>query len=687
MKSITNIAKTLWIPVAVLSLTFTGCKENIDDSDLYTFTGEMMIDHFDNNPETFSEFATLLRRVTPTVKSESSLAELLSARGHYTCFAPTNEAVTQYIDSIYGEGVYTAATVPDSCAEDITKNCIIDNGDNSAYLSTDFPNTETGSFSRPNMNDRYLTISVVTGDGAADIMVNAASKILQKDIEVENGVIHSVDKVLSLSNSSVADLIKDERYNMTLFSDALQLTGWNEKLLDIMDEDYEYDHPEQIHGLDNSMWDCPEHRRFGYTMFVETNDVFNVLGIYSVEDLAKKAKEWYPDATDEDYKSEDNALNQFVSYHLLPMSIKVDKLVIHYNEGAYDAAHPTTASLTYNVWEYYETMGKQRRLMKITEGPRTTDTSTGSRLRINRYSTYNETYKNRLVENVISDENAGVVIDKNNNINALNGWVYPITSVLLYSTDYVAQKVLNERMRYDICALLPEMITNGYRRPMESTAYTAFPPGYFSTMTWSSESEITYLPGYLSDSNSSWLNFQGDEFNITGQFDFTLKLPPVPYAGTYEVRYGCNVNGNRGMAQIYFGEDKDNLPAYGIPIDLRVGGQTNYASNSTSFIGWELDADLGNDEELIEASDKSMRNLGYMKGAKYFNPGRGTFTARQAPNCLRYIVYTGYMEPEKTYYIRFKTVLDASQKQFVIDNFEIVPKSVYNSPIKSEDKW
>jgi hypothetical protein len=45
------------------------------------------------------------------------------------------------------------------------------------------------------------------------------------------------------------------------------------------------------------------------------------------------------------------------------------------------------------------------------------------------------------------------------------------------------------------------------------------------------------------------------------------------------------------------------------------------------------------------------------------------------------------MEPEKTYYIRFKTVLDASQKQFVIDNFEIVPKSVYNSPIKSEDKW
>ena len=53
---------------------------------------------------------------------------------------------------------------------------------------------------------------------------------------------------------------------------------------------------------------------------------------------------------------------------------------------------------------------------------------------------------------------------------------------------------------------------------------------------------------------------------------------------------------------------------------------------------------------------------------------------------MRRIVITTQMEPEKTYYLRMKSVLDDSQRQLYIDYLELVPKSVYAGAI-AEDNW
>ena len=87
-----------------------------------------------------------------------------------------------------------------------------------------------------------------------------------------------------------------------------------------------------------------------------------------------------------------------------------------------------------------------------------------------------------------------------------------------------------------------------------------------------------------------------------------MKLPPVPFSGTYELRYGISANGNRGMAQIYIGTNPSNLPPQGIPLDLRIEGRSTY-------LNWKADKDLGSDEE-IDAHDKALRNLTYMKAPK-----------------------------------------------------------------------
>lgn len=657
-------------------LTLGGCKENIDDSSLYTFTGEMMTDHFKNNPEQFSDYYEILGKVHPSRHSTSTMQELLSARGNYTCFAPTNEAIQHYLDSLQAIQEIPSnlvSDIPDTIAQAIVYNSIINNQNNDAYASTDFTEEDGGALPLGNMNDRTITISYASGgDGQTVIYVNNNSRITEKDIEVENGYIHAVDRVLSPSNAALSDLIIGTD-NLTIFGQLLELTGWKDSLTKNKDEEYEDNElagtfvSEKI-GSNNFDGYYPEHHNSGYTAFVETDSVYKANGITDVESLKTwlQSRGLYSDASfGDDYKSQDNAVNQFVAYHLVAVKLTTNLMTFFSNEkGYYNGDKTANKKWKTNVWEYYETMGKQRRTMKIT--------AIASGRRINRCSKMNlATYKEKSVEI------EGIAINNTNGDHtnsALNGFYYPIDDILTWNSD-VYNKVLNERMRYDVCSLLPEIITNGIRQNRSNSWY--FTNDYFANIvSIEKTTKLEYLPNvnYSGGGSAGWCNYQLDEFNIRGNYDFTMKLPAVPYSGTYEIRYGVSANSGRGMAQIYIGENPNNLAAYGIPLDLRVGG---------SDAGWVSDKNLTSEE--IDENDKALRNNGYMKGPKYFYPS-STETGRDNSNCLRRIVYTGNLEAGKTYYIRFKSVLNSSTTQFFYDYIEMVPKSVYAGDTP-EDKW
>ena len=657
------------------SVVLTGCKEEVDLSNRYTFTGEMMTDHFANNPE-FSKYYELLGRVKQSKKTESTVASLLSCRGNYTCFAPTDSAISLYLDSMLTIGqveTKVISEIPDSVAEAIVYNSIIENGDNEAYKTTDFVD---GALSLTNMNDRYITIKFDTLPGKVTIIrVNTRSLIHKKDVEVENGIVHSVDHVVSPSSESVPDLLLNIE-NMQIFANILKLTGWDKKLRNYLDLEYEENHPEELPGVssERAKFPTPEHRKYGYTAFIETDETYRNAGITDVASLKDYLKglvdagnlNAYKNASwGEDYESPENAVNQFVAYHLLPQSLSYDKLVVHYNEYGYNFA--TSKSPTISVFEYYETMGKHRRLLKVTESEKS------GGIRLNRHADLNRiSYK----ENFCDRE--GILVNQDNGNNgatsALNGYIYPIHEILLYDNN-VPSTVLNERIRFDIASILPEMMNNGIRRLLvELPVYKnrSFPKGYFDYLSPTDESIITYLPGL----NSGWANYQGDEFNIVGKYDFVLRLPPVPYTGTYELRYGISANTLRGMAQVYLGTDKNNLAAQGIPLDLRKGN---------AAVGWV--ADKTGEDDFNNEVEKQMRNLGYLKGPVYttLTPG-GTNTLRAKGEISRRIIYTGRFEEGKTYYIRFKSVLDKTDSQFFFDYMEFVPRSVYNGT-QAEDKW
>ena len=84
MRLIYNIRKVFGVTLlfcGVTAVTMNSCSEKIDESDLYTFTGEMMVDHFENNPEMFSSYYEMLGLVHPSRYSSSTMKELLAARG------------------------------------------------------------------------------------------------------------------------------------------------------------------------------------------------------------------------------------------------------------------------------------------------------------------------------------------------------------------------------------------------------------------------------------------------------------------------------------------------------------------------------------------------------------------------------------------------------------------------------
>ena len=419
----THFFLSVIIVAVTLGALLGACTDDVDKSDMYTFRGQTVLDILSTDPD-YSNYKALLERVKFSSNviaadnekvGSSTAAQLLATRGNYTVFAPTNEALQSYIDS----------------------------HDDKAYLSVDFP---AGVLDRTNLDDRFIAVDFQPGEERLRIVLNSSSNIVRLDLQASNGVVHGIDHVLSFTNSNLAQLIR-QTPNLQIFGQLLQITHWQDSLTKYRDQEYEkYEHgPGNFYdGITNYPTLTPLHRYYGYTAFVETDSVLQLYWqlptvrykengtienweyeIYPA--IIRKCKELYPEFTDTDPVSENNPVNKFVAYHLLPERIRWDQIVLHHCEMGYGYDNPT--QLGVDCYEYYETMGyKQRRLMKITEGAQ----SDGKR--INRKVTYDYgEYGNEL--NVKSVERPGILITENNGKyihQALNGFYYLISEPLVY---------------------------------------------------------------------------------------------------------------------------------------------------------------------------------------------------------------------------------------------------------------
>ena len=97
-KNFRNLSLLAVVALAVLAVQ--SCKEEISMEDRYTLKEYTITTYLEAHKADYSEYVELLRNVTISYRSQSSVYQLLSARGKYTVFAPTNEAIQNYRDTL-----------------------------------------------------------------------------------------------------------------------------------------------------------------------------------------------------------------------------------------------------------------------------------------------------------------------------------------------------------------------------------------------------------------------------------------------------------------------------------------------------------------------------------------------------------------------------------------------------------
>ena len=667
-------SRLLLVAALPVMLGLASCKEDIDESNLYTFTGETIEDFLVNRSDQYSSFNYILSRV--------GYDKILSAYGTYTCFAPNNKAIEEYIDSLYD----------DTSNKDFEHNGMTSRGleglsdslcnDIALYhlLSTEVMGVDlSNGFTSSTLLGRIISASVDTL--TSDIMINNFSAITTMDNELENGVVHEIDNVLRRSNRLVAGEL-EQHPEFSIFSQALNMTGLGDSLI--------LEKKMAKYTVTNTYnFYVPEECRMGYTLFAESDETLAANNINSIDELIEFANNAYARCADQgsgwydyyrnkgfqvstgnDYTSPTNALNMYVRYHILKYFVPYDKLVYSFNEVA-----------KATLFEYYETM-LPFTLMKVTR-------ISGKR-RLNRWVA-NSTLTDRVAEegsdNIRTVLREGIEV-KNNNIMASNGFIHPIADMLVYD-QAVPTGVLNERLRFRLISDAEVNALNAGKTGSDGALggnYIRIPEGFFDNLAFynGENTRLYYLPGQ----SNGWSNYQGDEFNCMGAYDFAFRLPPVP-DGTYELRMGYTANGNRGMLQFYLGRSREltSMKALDIPLDMRRVPVNNPdgSPDTNSGTGWSL---YTNTDDMGVESDANMHNLNWMRGPLYYTVGKGGSTvARANAQDLRRIITKMQFE-QGEYWLRFKTVLpELTTSQFHLDYIELCPENVYNNNQYVEDMY
>ncbi len=671
----------------LLASVLSGCMDSDDVGESYrTFEGEM-VSSYVSGREDLKEFEKALRM--------AGAYELLESYGKYTCFVPNDEAMEKWYAAV-GKRLEQMDTAD---VREMVYYQLIDGQANAvdAYMTEDFPE---GSFPVQNMLGRYLTASVQSGSGVWGIKTgDEYADIVNPNNEMLNGVVHITDRVLEGNNDMLPDFVANNpRYS--IFGQALLATGWRDSMMVLEDASYEaplsttLPNGDEVSTSSTGYYQWPTTKKYLYTCFAESDSIMELReGIKDLDDLRAYARRVYPEGADiEDETDPRNSLHKFVGYHLYDVQRPKNKLVINkYYVAMHDwfTWYDHICDEEYRVEQYYVSM--QPNMLLYVQNANTVDKDNSSAKGVPvlncPYTPYNPLYTSAMT---MQDSYGGKPIIRILNDEAdqycQNGVLHGLNNMLVYS-DEVKADVFHRRIRMDVRTFLSEGVNNSviYDGDKGYNWYiTGFPDGYFKNVRFTSNN-TTYLM-YEGCTPHDYLH--GDHFWLSGNFDFTIKVGPIP-KGSYEVRLSFATNTTKGaVVQAYL----DGMPC-GIPIDSRMAaysGDTGWIqdwlaiqeSGSSRFAG------MGESEEDPYGleNDKNLRNHGYMKapncyvGTNYHNLAYGdNLTARNVDTRLRKILNIMNWTEDGTHELRLVAMRAGD---FDVDFIEFMPTDL----LENEDQ-
>ena len=302
--------------ILAAALLLTSCSEEPDGSNLFS-TDDKTIAELIRERSDLSGFYRILQK--------AKFDKYMGTWGEYTCFAPVNDGVSLYLDSLYNDDAYLTSKskkihngimedanwnnldvmakvelMPDSLCDDIARYHLA--GESHMQLDLD----GTGTTWSTMKIGRSITVDFFGMDAEKEeyiglVRLNKKSAILVGDIEAINGILHVCSDVIPRTDRTLDDQLRVEGqigHNMQIFYEALEKTGFVDSLM--VDKKYNADGTAKTYDYGgiptdrdgNSLY-YPKECMVKWTVFAETDDVFRANGINSFDDLRKKCAAWY----------------------------------------------------------------------------------------------------------------------------------------------------------------------------------------------------------------------------------------------------------------------------------------------------------------------------------------------------------------------------------------------------------
>jgi hypothetical protein len=505
-----------------------------------------------------------------------------------------------------------------------------------------------------------------------------------------------IDMVIEKSNSYITDLMRENPKISTFYS-ALMATGVINDVMKVEDENYNPKDYEPYYTASGGYeqqkkkYEAPDTKKYGYTFFIEPDDVLeSKYGIqkgdlHALYDLACSIyDEVYPNDVNapghsfENLTDSVNPLRRFVQYHILNMiAAGADDLTpqevanVQGLTGFDGAIGIDETKVNPCDWHYTLLPHRMLKVDKVTVSKYLGGCKRGQRY-INRRNDAKFNFLGQRIEPV----------DDEYKHDGINGHYYYVDDIVAFNKD-VRDKIHNQRIRMDFNTVFPEFITNGLRILGDPTQADAveekygrnwcFPEGYLDGVTFTNCKFLWRRPV------SMYNIYMWDEFDLYGNFDFTFRLPPIPFDGEWQVRLGYTSQTTRGVAQIYV----DGVPQ-GIPLDMTKDLDSDYYIGD-DFISNIDDYDAMSAEEKAEYY-KSLKNLGvypHPRSFYYNSAGSGSKGYNiVAAIGQRKIISQSFLDCNQDHYIRIRVASDGKggrENEFALDFIELVPKSVYGA--------
>ena len=279
----------IYLLVIVLT-SFFSCDDPKEGSTYQIYDINPISTYLESRPDDFSEWITIL-------KYTDLFNAINFANQHFTAFVPENDAVKSFYAK---KGVNSI----EELGMDYARNLALFHLIGDSITSDEF--SKGGRIESATLSEDFLSVSF-GDDGHNTLFVNKEALVLERANRTSNGFVYVLDGVLSPLTETVYDRIHESEKPYTILDEALTLTSWKDSLSVIADT-----------------IDLPGGREQivmrKYTLLAVSDEAFRKDNISSVNDLINRV------GAGNDYKNPENALFNYIAYHIIEGFYEIDDL-------------------------------------------------------------------------------------------------------------------------------------------------------------------------------------------------------------------------------------------------------------------------------------------------------------------------------------------------------------------------